>query len=270
MGKLAEFWDTSRVYRRKFGAFRGLEMALALRRVRYAATPHTLVTVRVPGLPAPVFLRAQTSDHFVFQSIFVEEELNLSLTFQPKYIVDAGANIGLSAVYLRKRYPGAELVALELAKSNYAVLQENTKPYPEITALHRAVWSHRTSLRVENPQAEHWAFIGAEARSDSKDAVEASDLGALLDDLGWPRIDLLKLDVEGAETEVFSNADAWIDSVRSIAVELHEKMRPGCRQAFDAATRHWGAVPRQVGQYTIIERPRPAHPPTSSTRRAFT
>lgn len=48
------------------------------------------------------------------------------------------------------------------------------------------------------------------------------------------RIDLLKVDIEGAEKEVFSDSDAvkWIDAVDAIEVELHDRFRPGCSRAF--------------------------------------
>ena len=47
-----------------------------------------------------------------------------------------------------------------------------------------------------------------------------------------PGIDLLKVDIEGSEMEVFSHADTWIGSVNAISIELHDRFRPGCSSVF--------------------------------------
>jgi hypothetical protein len=52
-------------------------------------------------------------------------------------------------------------------------------------------------------------------------------------DLSW--VDLLKVDIEGAEKEVFSSPDEWIGSVSAIAIELHDRLKMGCSRSFYAA-----------------------------------
>jgi hypothetical protein len=49
-------------------------------------------------------------------------------------------------------------------------------------------------------------------------------------------IDLLKIDVEGAECEIFETSQNWIERVRTICIELHDRLRPGCREAYERAT----------------------------------
>jgi hypothetical protein len=49
------------------------------------------------------------------------------------------------------------------------------------------------------------------------------------------RVNLLKLDIEGSEKEVFSNARPWIDRVDAISIELHDRFKPGCTRAFFGA-----------------------------------
>ena len=49
-------------------------------------------------------------------------------------------------------------------------------------------------------------------------------------------IDLLKIDIEGAEREVFEDTSAWIGRVRSLIVELHEHFKPGCERSFRAGS----------------------------------
>jgi hypothetical protein len=45
---------------------------------------------------------------------------------------------------------------------------------------------------------------------------------------GYSTIDILKLDIEGAEKEVFSNCDKWLGNVRILMIELHDHLKPGC------------------------------------------
>jgi len=58
----------------------------------------------------------------------------------------------------------------------------------------------------------------------------------LMSQYGLTRIDLLKLDIEGAEKELFAAASDWIDKVDAIAIELHDRFKRGCSQAFYNAT----------------------------------
>ena len=75
--------------------------------------------MRVPGLPHPIELRAGTSDASVLRQILLDEELAFELRDDPKLIIDAGANIGTSSIYLAMRYPRTDRVALELDGGNY-------------------------------------------------------------------------------------------------------------------------------------------------------
>lgn len=59
----------------------------------------------------------------------------------PRVIVDAGANIGLTAVYFANQFPAARILALEPESSNYALLCKNTAAYPQA-----ALWSSTATL----------------------------------------------------------------------------------------------------------------------------
>ena len=69
----------------------------------------------------------------------------------------------------------------------------------------------------------------------SAESVPCLSLADLISeyDLGW--IDLLKVDIEGAEKEVFSSPSEWIGSVGAIAIELHDRFKTGCARSFYAA-----------------------------------
>jgi hypothetical protein len=54
----------------------------------------------------------------------------------------------------------------------------------------------------------------------------------LLDQAGFHHVDILKIDIEGAELEVFSNgAEEWLSRVNLIIIETHDRFRPGSEEA---------------------------------------
>jgi len=84
------------------------------------------------------------------------------------------------------------------------------------------VWSRDTYLKIENPDAQHWAFRVVESDSP-KDSFLSVILTSLLREANADRIDLLKIDVEGAELEIFGATDCanWLDRTDVILIELH-------------------------------------------------
>ncbi len=69
--------------------------------------------------------------------------------------------------------------------------------------------------------------------------VKAITIAEILDQSGADRIDILKLDIEGAEKEVFSNDTDWLEKVDLMIIELHDHDKPGCSAAvYSAISRH--------------------------------
>ena len=146
--------------------------------------------------------------------------------------MDGGGNIGLTAAYLATRYPAAEIVSIEPDPGNFALLAENVRPYPNVVPLQAGVWHRSASLAVKDTGGGANAFTVEETDAATPGAVRAVGLADLLAERGWPRFDLVKLDVEGAEREIFSgDVDAWLSRTRVLVVELHDRMRPGCAHA---------------------------------------
>lgn len=228
----------------------------AARRQARTLAPGTRFRLSVPDLSHPVTLRAGGSDLRIFKQIYLRGELDFPLPDAPVYIVDAGANIGLSAVCFAARFPEARVVALEVDAANFALLEENARPYGgRITPLRLALWSGRGRVAITNPGDEAWAFRVAElagSPAGAGDAVDAIGVTGLLEQLGLPRVDLLKLDIEGAELEVFSGATRWLDRVGTIAVELHDRLRPGCSAAMDAALAGRAHRRTRSGEYVVV------------------
>ena len=249
------FYQWSSPWRQEFGNLAGLRIAASLRRAQWAAPADTLVPIVVPRLPHPVMLRAGSSDVGVFDQVFRQRQADFAVEGEPEFIVDAGANTGLTAARFATRFPRARILALEIDPSNFDLLQRNTRHYPNVEPVHKGLWSHRTRIRVDNPDAESWAFQAAEVKGSEDASIEALGVADLMVDYRLPRIDLLKIDIEGAEHEVFAGGiDAWIDRVAMIAVETHVRMRPGCTDAIRRAVAGHGFVESTWSEYLVLRR----------------
>lgn len=194
-------------------------------------------TLTPPGARQPVSVRLGTSDVSTYREVFIQHAYRLDLRTPPRVIVDAGANIGLTSVYFAIRYPGARILAIEPEASNAALLTANAAPYPNITVIRGAVWNANRPIDVLDPGLGKWGFrTGAGGNGHGGQQVPGMTIDALMDAHGVDYIDVLKVDVEGAERELFSDPSAWIDRVGVIVAELHDRFRPGCSRAFYGAT----------------------------------
>lgn len=249
---LAKVAEASRKYRKRYGQLDGFLLWIRLRQ-HVNAVRGTLHEVRVPGLEFPIFLRAGTSDVLAFIQIFVDGELGFDILTSPRNIVDAGANIGLASIYFAHRFPDAKILALEIDQANFELLTLNTKAYPNISCTKTALWSGEAQVAIVNPTDEPWAFRVVEVENGHPKSLRAQGVAGLMQYFKNQRIDLLKIDVEGSEKEVFQNgASEWIDHIGMIAVELHDNIEPGCSLAMsEALSGHRHRLGRS-GEYTVV------------------
>jgi FkbM family methyltransferase len=143
---------------------------------------------------------------------------------------------------------------LEVDQQNFELLAANTRAYPRITPLLKGLWHRRASLVIDNPEDHAWAFTVSEASEEGSSTVEGISVADLLRDFGWERVDLLKLDIEGAELEVLSHgAEEWLDRVRVLAIEVHYQ-RIGCWEAFRRIAKLGSFALKWCGEYAVLTR----------------
>lgn len=250
LGAVRDFWLFSQPHRHRFGQMAGLELAWRLRHWVYP--PGTEFSVSVPGVPSKICLRAGTSDVMVFEQIFLSEEMDFSMRSVPKLIIDAGANIGLSSIYLSRKFPKARIVALEPEAENFELLKRNVKAYPNVVPVNQALWSSASTVQIVDRSVASWAFQVQMVTSKSEGAVISTSVAELVREFG--AIDLLKMDIEGSELEVLSHGtDRWVSSVGMIAVELHDRFQPGCSEALASLLEKRSSAVSRRGEYTIVD-----------------
>jgi FkbM family methyltransferase len=192
-------------------------------------------------------LRLKTSDILVWYSVFEREDYGIELPAAPSTIIDVGAYTGLSAIYFAERYPTAMILALEPDPSNFALLVRNTHPYPNIVPLDQALWHTDGRIDLRDPGTGHWAFhVVPDDPQDGRLRAQVATVcvRTLIERFALERIDLLKMNVEGAEREIFQHSEDWIERVGIIVAQLHDQFLPGCAEAFDRATASFGRVIR--------------------------
>ena len=193
------------------------------------------VTCRVSG--TDVLVRLNSSDLDTLLQIFHQAEYDVVEPDDPRWIIDAGANVGYAAVYFAQRFPNAKILALEPALENFAQLEKHAARYPSIVPIQAALWVEDGTIELRDPGEGAWGFrVGAGNAGEVVDRTPAVSVASLLEQFTIPRVDLLKVDIEGSEVEVFAAASDWIDRVDMIVAELHDKYRTGCARAFYGAT----------------------------------
>jgi FkbM family methyltransferase len=201
---------------------------------------NTEVAVSVPGILHPVHLRVRTTDIGVCGEILVKRLYDYKLNAAPRVIIDAGANIGLTSIFYANVYPSARIIAIEPEESNFQMLVKNTSPYPRIEPLKAALWGENCELDLCDPAHGHSAFQTKDRpwpQMVDREKVRGLTLDKLMSDLGINFVDLLKIDIEGAEIEVFADPARWIKQVGVIAIELHDWLRTGCGRSVSIASK---------------------------------
>jgi len=233
---------------RRFGVVRGL---IAFFKITTATTG--IIRISIPQSKTTLVLRANTSDLQTFEQVFLSNMYDIAASISPKLIVDGGANVGCTSVLFANKYPSAQIVAVEPEKTNFEVLRKNTYSYGNISRIRSGIWNKKTTLQIENPQDGKWEFRVRESETQDG-SFEAVTIDDILGSSDAEFIDILKLDIEGAEKEVFADSKNWLSKVRVLIVELHDRFKPGCSQSFYSAISNFDFEEIHSGDSVILMR----------------
>jgi FkbM family methyltransferase len=188
-------------------------------------------------LAHPVFARPGASDFLVFHQVFVEREYRCldAIKDAPKLIIDCGANVGYSSVYFLSTFPSCSVIAVEPDPDNFEVLKHNLLSYSlRCDAIQAAIWPRAERLQIKKQLAgSEWGHT-VEVANDAQFSVLSVTVPSLIANSGFKRISILKIDIEGAELELFKADTEWLDHVDNIVIELHGDQ---CSKAFFDAVR---------------------------------
>ncbi len=192
--------------------------------------------LQLKKISTPFSLRDNPYDYATFEEVLLREEYAINLNFTPATIIDAGGNIGLTALFFANRFPSSSIISLEPDTENFTLLSSNVLAYKNITAIHCGLWSKDAYLQVIDQGKGNNAFTVKETTAQAKDAIKAICIETIMQQQQWKQIDILKIDIEGSEKEVFQNGYAsWLPKVKVLIIELHDRMVPGASKAVFSA-----------------------------------
>jgi FkbM family methyltransferase len=178
------------------------------------------VRLRVRGPCGPRwFTVPDWSGMLVLEEVFVHDEYAVQLRQQPVRILDVGSNIGASILYFSVLYPDAQIVAVEPSPSLFRILERNVAQLPNVTLCHAAVVAS-TQPVVFFEGMSSWSGStrpGPLAPPDRAVWVDGISLDELL---SRGHVDLLKIDIEGAEFDVLPRSKA-LRNVGAVVGEIH-------------------------------------------------
>ena len=154
---------------------------------------------------------------FSYREIFDEQIYRFNTRTDRPFILDCGANVGLSVIYFKRLYPRSVITAFEADKEIFKLLQTNLKAfgYDDVEIINRAVWNGETELNFTSDGADGGRLSTESDRPDH--VVKTVRLKNYLDH----KIDFLKLDIEGAETQVLTDCADALYNVETLFVEYH-------------------------------------------------
>jgi FkbM family methyltransferase len=160
-----------------------------------------------------------------WHELFVREILKFRCAKTAPRILDCGANIGLASLYFKRLYPQARVSAYEADPEVHAILCENLRNNgaSDVEAIHAAIWTQNgeISFRCEGADSGTIETFADGLRGPTREvpALRLRDL------LHRDPVDLLKLDIEGAELDVLADCGDALANVSALLLDLHE-LRP--------------------------------------------
>jgi FkbM family methyltransferase len=203
--------------------------------------PTEMITIRgtrlLVRLDSPDKAVAQTSLEGEF-----DEAIETAGTLRHGFIVDAGGYIGTAAIAFALAFPEATIVTIEPSVRNFAILRANVAAFPNIVTIRAALAAQPGRIPLVDRWAGQWGYSTFTAPGPGcpepipVNDTEAVTVPQLLERFNKEGIDILKLDIEGAEIEILTPPPLWMKRVGVVFAELHDRFRPGCTDAFNAAT----------------------------------
>ncbi|HMO34451.1 MAG TPA: FkbM family methyltransferase [Gemmatales bacterium] len=215
-----------------------------------------LGTVQLPGLLFPFHFRHGTSDVLAIKQLFVNLEYRrLQALDNVNVMIDAGANIGAAAVMLLTLFPKAQLIAIEPDPGNAQVLRMNLERYGiQALVIEAALWPTQERLELApNRYRDKLDWSNQVQPASGSSSISTVTMAQILSDAGVRKIDLLKIDIEGAELPLFAGDTSWLKHVKNLCIEIHSETAIKCIEEAMSAYQFNKVVEGETTYYLQIE-----------------
>jgi FkbM family methyltransferase len=196
---------------------------------------HILYGRNLPGLWSArfrnssyrLYFRPSGSDPEVIWQVFARRDYDIVKSLEKvEYIIDCGANIGCTTYMLLSHFAHAQAIVVEPDQSNMALCRKNLGIFGKrVKFVEAAVWNTNGPLVIERSgfrDGLEWSIHVRNADDGEVGDISGVTIDQLITDASFPRVDLIKMDIEGAEATVFdSHAGSWLCNTRSLVIEFH-------------------------------------------------
>jgi FkbM family methyltransferase len=200
--------------------------------------PDQLVTLAIPGV-GPMKVRARGSDMEVARSVFINGSHAFPAAVIDRVtnryralvdaghrpiIVDAGAYIGATALWYGAQFANARIVAIEPDPANAALLRRNLGGRTNCVIIESAIGSQGGFVQLQQQ------FAGWDVRTErAADGVPVVTMEDAFKASGGDAPFLVKINIEGFESDLFSSNTDWVGQCQVVVIEPHDWMLPGER-----------------------------------------
>jgi FkbM family methyltransferase len=193
------------------GSINGRLARLFVEKNRFTPGEASLMGKKIKYADGPSYL-------FMKKEIFENEIYKFSSSSQEPFIIDCGANIGLSVLYFKNIFPKSKITAFEPDPKIFSILKSNMNAYGygDVQLLQKGLWDSPGKLKFFSEGADGGRIISGQEYAQAIE-VETVRLSDYLD----RQVDFLKIDIEGAETEVLEESRHKLKNVKNLFVEYH-------------------------------------------------
>lgn len=199
-------------------------------------------TITLKWQDLEINLLKKSSDLSVFKQVIIDKEYQpvLELIKDHKIsiesILDAGANIGLSTIYLNHFLQPKEIICLEPSESTFSRLENNiSKNKINAQLIQAGLWRKDSFLspNLNFRDGEDWSFSLEEKKDSSESSIQVFSIETILKKSGLKSFDFIKIDIEGGEEELFEDdrLQNVLSKTKIITVEIHDEKN--CRRKIE-------------------------------------
>jgi len=200
-----------------------IKWLINLGRLKYREVPlsHLLLNTKY-GL----FYTHASNIILLFEEVYEVENIMPKLVGKDTVFVDVGAYIGFYTVWACRR--ARRVISVEPNPAALAYLKVNIalNECPNVTVVPKAIGDRRGYTKLKIPEAAEKGFISMHSSivRDFKEAfeveVEMDTLDSVLEEVGVDSVDILKIDVEGAEGLVVRGAEKALKEAKAVLIEI--------------------------------------------------
>ncbi|MEY2512595.1 MAG: hypothetical protein QOE26_3358 [Verrucomicrobiota bacterium] len=188
---------------------------------------------KLPWRGLDVFYRPATSDPLAIYQVLLRQrgkaEYYLPPSLQPEVILDIGSNIGASILFFHEQFPSARIYGFEPNPETFQVLQKNVDSLPSVEIFNYGLGGADATIAVPFDGADFSRFMSKDTTADwsgplSPTSCQIKHAGDVVKNLGLTKVDLIKIDCEGAEYDVLTSLPPdLLFQTKWIVGEMHDE-----------------------------------------------